>query len=100
MDDKQLSLAVAKVMWPEIDWHHNGFGVLAHKGDGVTHRFDHTTDNALGKMCIWLASNEEYQCSSTVGGPMAIRTPMIDDLLTSDNPHDAIAQEIVRIGGK
>ena len=94
MNDAELSLAVARIMWPEYEW--ESWTLLADKSEatarttlecamkehGKTRTFDHTTDDALGKMCVFGAKHK----------PM-INVQVI--LWQSDNPHRSIAEAIV-----
>ena len=89
--DSELSLMVARIMWPEYEWKSDSgsgatqvskeYGVVTHDCES----FDHTTDDALGKMCVWLGK-ETY----------------VDDdvhwMLRGDNPNRAIAEAIVEVG--
>lgn len=97
MNDQDLSLAVAMIMWPEYEWeicdgkvtfnnHITDHPIYGGKGNA----FNHSTDDALGKMCVWLANNAQYNADIL----------FIDHYLKGDNPHRAIAEEIVKIGAK
>ena len=96
MNDAELSLAVAKIMWPEYEWH--GANVKAYPCTKGAFRFSgkvpfadiefyHTTDDALGKMCVWLAQHEN-------GGSDADESSIC---LRDINPHRAIAEAIVEV---
>jgi len=94
MNDSELSLAVARIMWPEREpfltepsayksvWVDAGIGF-----------FDHTTDDALGKMCVWLARKECGDLEGTQEG-INIYNGMLD-WMASDNPYRAIAEAIL-----
>ena len=88
MNDAELSLAVAMIMWPDEDWHQDPVdcGAVCAK-----FFFTHTTDDALGKMCVWLAHH--YWGNAVENGAR-----LIFDYLLSDNPHRAIAEAIVEVG--
>ena len=92
MKDSELSLAVARIMWPEHEWEIKGKLV----GAFGPYLFDHTTDDALGKMCVWLAKYAEREFGNTIGAELA--SAIIDAITTSlcaDNPHRALAEAIV-----
>ena len=80
--DAELSLAVARIMWSEHEWVwlNDEVGAVY---DGASSSFRYTTDDALGKMCVWLANRREFW-EGEVGY-----------LLKEDNPHRAIAEAIV-----
>ena len=88
LTDAELSLAVAMILWPEYKWlttkHH---GAALRMGQcvelGVPSNFNHTTDDALGKMCKWLANSS----------PAA--KYRLCHYLIYDNPNRVIAEAIV-----
>ena len=102
LSDAGLSLAVAKIMWPEYhEWIIDKGHVKGLRGYcGGEHRvpvyddFNHTTDDAGFKMCVWLAGRLHrdhgariaedvlFQCVRGIGE----RDP---------DPHRAIAEAIV-----
>lgn len=75
---------MARVIWPEYVWKQNNDITYCHM---LCMTFTHTTDDALGKMAIWLAKNSS-------GG-----RDWLQVLLQSDNPHRAIALAIIEAGG-
>jgi len=80
-----LSLEVAKIMWPDAPW---DLTSIYNKHAA----FDHTTPEALGQMAVWLA---RYQMVvATVGSNKTWRWH-IESLLASDNPNKALAEAIV-----
>lgn len=96
MKDAELSLAVAKIMWPESFWQIN---------DGKTHaftmsgglcvvKFDHTTDDSLGKMCVWLGKLPRSTIATFDRGMTSLDYGLYH-VLAADNPHRSIAEAIV-----
>jgi len=89
MNDAELSLAVARIMWPDYEWEHlQDAEMIAYLDHFTLVSFNHTTDDALGKMCVWLANNMEEQYIEVIGAELYI-------MVTSSNPHRAIAEAIV-----
>lgn len=89
LTDTELSLAVALVLQPQYKWRSDKRGCAVRFVNRVTMGpkkvpFSYTTDDALGKMCVWYVKNSEY------GGE-------IRWLIDEDNPHRAIAEAIVEI---
>jgi len=92
MMDTELSLAVAKIMRPEYEWRMPEEYDIYCIGEkfingklASTEHFLHTTDDALGKMCVWLAHNK----------PMCSDEYLMQLLLRDNNPHRAIAEAIL-----
>ena len=85
MNDAKLSFAVAKIMWPENVWVDHGS--CAAKGHQFYDDdfFNHTTDDALGKMCVWYAKKN---C-------LVSDQHRLIAMLASPNPHRAIAKAII-----
>ena len=94
MDDAELSLTVAKIMWPDDTW--MAYGDHARREcDGWL--FDHTTDDALGKMCVWFTKHlfcQEYEDDYELFRALA----RVAACLRWNSPHRAIAEEIVETG--
>ena len=85
MKDAELSLAVAKIMWPEYEWCADDNEAM-YMVRGFITKFNHTTDDALGKMCLFVAqkfASPESTPDTFVG------------VLNCDTPHRAIAEAIV-----
>ena len=93
MNDAELSLAVAKILWPEYEWFKSNVRG-AYRKSGMIIRFTHTTDDALGKMCKWLAKDnagiDDYE-------EWLAKALSLADMLGEDNPHRAIAEAIVEV---
>ena len=95
MNDAELGLAVAKIMWPDEEWSISGGEVCAnHKEKGGWWKFNHTTDDALGKMCVWLAKLPRNTIATFDRGKTSLDYG-IYHCLAADNPHRAIAEAIV-----
>ncbi|MES0445053.1 MAG: hypothetical protein ABUJ92_00770 [Desulfobacterales bacterium] len=95
LTDAELSLKVARITRPDISWFVNN-GVVFSARNGVVTDFDYTTDDALGKMCVWLA---KYWLSIIdVDDNACWKMNEIPDFLVDDNPNRALAEAIVSIG--
>lgn len=88
LTDAELSLAVAQIMWPMHFWKISNSKLTVYAADVESPRssFTHTTDDALGKMCVWLANNRDWLLTNDLG-------ILIEDNI--DNPHRAIAAAIL-----
>ena len=99
MTDAELSLAVAMIMWSEYVCVSKGGYVSIQYHDGTEYTiFYHTTDDALGKMAVWLAKkcgDEKYTSVIAAKTDWAVLTY----LLQSENPHRELAEAIVEVGG-
>ena len=102
LSDSELSLAVAKILWPKYSFRRHSLSKKdgsvflhgLHATEPNMHRsigFTHTTDDALGKMCVWLANNHGY-----VGHNATKFTYLkVGNALTSSDPNRAIAEAIL-----
>jgi len=94
-DHAELSLAVARIMWPELPWRtHVGSQVIATEFTGmdwdkILMVFDYRTDASGFKMAVWLANSEE---------PDSWEIGWFRGALEQDNPHRALAEAIKEIG--
>ncbi|MCK5132733.1 MAG: hypothetical protein KAR40_11345 [Candidatus Sabulitectum sp.] len=98
LSDAELSLAVARIMVPDFNWKISLGEAVApeHEISGreiYRLSFDCTTDDALGKMCVWLAL--EQTRVRYVDDPIREFAWRIEGLLASGSPHRAIAEAIV-----
>ena len=91
--DRELSLAVAKILWPEYAWKNEGGMVYRREilpdiGMMAIHiQFDYRTDDALGKMVVELAKR------SKVGENfVAIFAGLI-----GEDPHRALAEKLLEV---
>jgi hypothetical protein len=94
LSDAELSLKVAKIMWPECEWRpweSKGCAVTGY--DIPLRRFKHITDDALGKMCVWLANHLDSNLFE-----VSEDDTIIQFALLNKNPHRAIAEAIVEAG--
>jgi len=85
MNDAELSLAVAKIMWPKYEWvlDPDDSSQVKHKTNGGWwHIFSITTDDALGKMCVRLAVDD-------------MAKDYLEDYLRRDHHHRRVAEAIV-----
>ena len=101
MNKRELSLAVARIMRPEYEWGDEGLARFHCTGIEdvgsdliIMHQFNHTTDDALGKMAVWLAS---YDGDKWIY--YEHRGNTLKGMLQRNNPHRALAEAIVEIGG-
>lgn len=97
MSDAELSLAVAKIMWPEYEWESTGTiedaeDAFAYEHDVCVKGFNYTEDDAGMKMCVWLA--KKVHCKANKLARYGWGTD-IESLLISDSPHRAIAEAII-----
>jgi len=108
MNDAELSLEVARIMNPEYEW--KVYRVLVRglwrgqwrcSNTRNTH-FDYTTDDAGMKMAVWLSNKREsLQHDMSIEEIVDdLMTPSIYSIMLSDNPHRALAEAIVEIGGE
>jgi len=100
-DHAELSLAVARIMWPEYEWALGANWAMRRtvasdrrpltdtSGDPYYIVFDYRTDDAGFKMAVWLANNEE---------PDSWEIGWLRDALEQDNPHRALAEAVKEIG--
>ena len=81
-----LSLEVAKIMYPEYEWITNEDGDVSRRVHGagiVANRsFDHTTPEALGQMCLFFSN-------------IPIANGLMSILNSTDNPNEALARAII-----
>lgn len=95
VSDRKLSLAVAKIMWPEYEWVNRCGNICYFPEDNRLDWivFDHTTDDALGKMCVWLTAylyKQEYEENIDLFKALA----RIADYLRRNNRHREMAEAI------
>ena len=85
--DAELSLAVARIMWPEYEWEtwpDCAMGFQDLDGDNrCMADFDHTTDDALGKM---------YRYAATMTNITALRLILV---FNKNDEHRELAEAIV-----
>jgi len=82
----ELSLAVARIMWPEYVWEiHSSCRAFKPGCYDRSMYFDYRTDDAGFKMAVWLAKQHNP--------PMPV-----DGYLCLDNPHRALAEAIKELG--
>ena len=90
MNDAELSLKVAQIMFPDCKWEE--YGGAAHSFNSKDPFFNVFTDDALGKMCVWLA-HARYNAGKSKSKSCA--DILMAAIMHSDNPHRAIAEAIV-----
>lgn len=101
LTDAELSLAVAKVIWPEYLWgtetRWGEVSVVATTKDFPAYRmpckrFDYRTDDALGKMAVWASCNENADISK-------FEEDWLQHALSGNDPHRTLAELVREIGG-
>lgn len=113
MNDAELSLAVARIMWPEYKWKMvdptspTDYIIGVKEGEPVR-RWRYTDDDTGMKMCIWLRNAYERLIDECAPGGSAMihhlnHAPTmglrIYNALGSKDPHREIAEAIREIGG-
>ena len=104
MNDSELSLAVAIIIWPEHVFY---LGTLEDSDTAFGHNekdeqiigFDSTTDDALGKMAVWYTKHlfkQKYESFEE----MTCVFSRVANFLRHNDRHRALAEAIVEIGEK
>ena len=104
LTDAELSLAVARILWPEYEWEDWTSSACGFLENDCMEQFDHTTDAALGKMCVWYTTGnlDLTNCKSIPESAemVSYRKYRLFDALLEDNPHRAIAEAIVEVNNE
>ena len=81
-----ISLEVVEILYPEYEWieHLNSKVVGTNPSLGLI-EFDYTTDDALGKMCVWYANN------------VNLLQERLARCLRNENKHRALAEAIMEV---